>query len=194
MRSQWADQEVQATRCYELLVTNMVFGLLSKDFSHFLLSLFCLSGHNPTQVGAASWQHWSSSIFVYPLRLHLITRVSVRPRECGNTAAANGRHAACVLSKSHSVCPRRIMPLKKICWNCSHVCGPPCFFQLRLDIRLLGCLHFLFFTEPAKIPVPLRWALTVVVEDQSPSWSANTAVEAKISNTDLVIKVSARGR
>lgn len=68
------------------------------------------------------------------------------------------------------------------------------FSRLRLDIRLLCCLHFLFFTQPAKIPVPSRRALTVVVEDQSPSWSANTAVEAKVSNTDLVIKVSPGGR
>lgn len=177
-------------------VTNMVLSLLSRDFSHFLLSLFCSSVQNPTQAGAASWQHWSSSIFVYPIRWHLITRVSVRPRDCGITTAANGRCAAlcsqqipqCMSSEDYTV------KKKKSAETALVPVVSRVFFQLRLDIRLLCCLLFLFFTQPAKISVPLRWALTVVVEDQSPSWSANTAVEAKISNTDLVIKVSAGGR
>lgn len=107
-------------------VTNMVFSARISAIFFFLFFVFrCKTQHKPGQLAdntdhppylfiheGHTWSHeflWDLVTVESPL----LQTAGVQP---------------CVLSKSHSVCPRRIIPFQKICWNCPHVCGLPCFF------------------------------------------------------------------
>lgn len=80
--NQKSDREASATGCCVLCAAKCKSGnsiVFSVNISPvFLISFLVLWVQNTTQPRAASLQHWSSSLFVFPLQSRLITRLSVR--------------------------------------------------------------------------------------------------------------------